>query len=192
MAKRDKHSGSSVSAAAEAVRRAAAQAAGAVDALRARHPNPMAEVGEALTAGQEALSDLAAQARASSAAVVAKTKETAQRAQKIVRRARRRVVKTLAGAQRKTKKAVATAKKVSRKRSQTVAARERATHTSTAPVSLPAGRKKRSSNRSKATKPGSNPHAATERRLQTAHVKRRQAHTASRARRRQARRDKGR
>jgi len=166
MAKREERSGSSVTTAAEIIGRAAGQAAGAVDAFRSRHPHPIAEVGEALTAGQEALSDLTAQARAGSAAVVAKTKDAAQRAQVIVRRARRRAVKTLARVTRTTKKAVASAKKVARKRR---------------------------SKRSKATKPGSaGPNAATRRRLQTAHVKRRQAHAASGTRRRQARRDKGR
>jgi hypothetical protein len=58
MATREERSGSSVTTAAEIVGRAAGQAAGAVDTFRSRHPHPISEVGEALTAGQEALTDL--------------------------------------------------------------------------------------------------------------------------------------
>lgn len=192
MAKRRQSSASSVTTAAEIVGQAAGQAAAAVDAFRSRHPHPIAEVGEAMTAGQEVLADVAAQALSGSAAVVAKTKDVAQRAQKIVRRARRRVVKTLARAKRTTKKAAANAKKASGKRSQ-VAAHEPAPQRSVGTVNSPARRKKRASKRSSAFKHGSaGPNVATKRRLQTAHIKRRQAHAASHARRRQARRDKGR
>ena len=118
MAKRRQSSASSVTTAAEIAGQAAGQVAAAVDAFQSRHPHPIAEVGEAMTAGQEALADVAAQALSGSAAVVAKTKDVAQRAQKIVRRARRRVVKTLARAKRTTKKSRANAKKMSGKRSQ--------------------------------------------------------------------------
>jgi hypothetical protein len=189
MATREERSGSSVTTAAEIVGRAAGQAAGAVDTFRSRHPHPISEVGEALKAGQEALTDLAAQARAGSAAVVAKTMDAAERAQTIVRRARRRAVKTLARAKRATRKAVTHTKKVARKRSPSAAARKRTTQTSTAAASTPVSRKKRRPKRSKATNPA-RPNAGTRRRLQNAHVKRRQAHTASRVRRKQARRDK--
>jgi hypothetical protein len=122
MAKREERSGSSVTTAAEIVGRTAGQAAGVVDAFRSRHPHPISDVGEALTAGQEALTDLPAQARAGSAAVVAKTMDAAERAQTIVRRARRRTVKTLARAKRATRKAVTHTKKVARTRSPSAAA----------------------------------------------------------------------
>ncbi len=58
MAKRREPSTSSVTAAAEIVGRASGQAAATIDAFRSRHPHPVAEAGEAMTAGQEALTDL--------------------------------------------------------------------------------------------------------------------------------------
>jgi altronate dehydratase len=189
MANREKR-GSSIDTAAEAVGRAAGQAAGVVDALRTRHPHPMAELHEALAAGREALTDLASRARASSAAVVGKTQDGATRARKAARRARRRVVKMVVQAKRTTKKAVTRAKQVRRETSKRRASRKQTPQRSTAAVALSTG--KRPATRSNATKPGSSDSAANTRRLQTAHVKRRQAHASSRARRQQARRDKGR
>ena len=189
MAKRREPSTSSVTAAAEIVGRAAGQAAATVDAFRSRHPHPIAEAGEAMTAGQEALTDLTAQARAGSAAVVAKSKDVARRAQKIVRRARRRAVKTIDRAKRTTKKVVTRAKKIARKPSKAAIAGGRSAQTPTG-VNTPASRKKRRAKRPNATKPGAGQVSAKRRSLQTAHVKRRQAHTASRGKRQQARRDK--
>ena len=188
MAKRREPLTSGIAAAAEIIGRATGQAAATVDAFRSRHPHPIAEVGEAMTTSQEALTDLTAQARAGSASIVAKTKDVAHRAQTIVGSARRQAVKTLARAKRTTKKAITRAKEVARTPSKAAVARERTTPTG---VQRPASRKKRRSMRPNATKPSSaGLDSAKGRRLQTAHVKRRQAHTASPAKRRQARRDK--
>lgn len=190
MAKRREPSTSSVTAAAEVVGRATGPAAAALGSVRSRHPHPIAEVGEAITAGQEALTCLTAQARAGSAAVVAKSKDVARRAQKIVRRARRRAVKTIDRAKRTTKKVVTRAKKIARKPSEAAVAGGRSAPTP-AGVNTHASRKKGWTKRPSATKPdAAGLVSARKRSLQTAHVKRRQAHTASRGKRQQARRDK--
>jgi hypothetical protein len=173
MAKRREPSTSSVTAVAEIVGRATGEAAAAVEAFRSRHHDPIAEIAEAIPTSQEALTDLTAQARLGSAAVVAKTRDVAHRAQAVVRRARKRAVKRLARARKPLKAAN--------------------TRGRTAPA--PAGSKTAASRKKRRTK-RPNPAAsgsadsAKSRSLQTAHVKRRQAHTASRGRRQQARRDR--
>jgi hypothetical protein len=159
MAKRREPSTSSITAVAEIVGRAAGEAAAAVEAFRSRHPDPIAEIAEAIPTSQEALTDLTAQARLGAHAVV--------------RRARKRAVKRLARA-RKPLKAANT-------RGRTAPA---PTGSKTA-----ASRKKRRTRRPNPAASGS-ADSAKSRSLQTAHVKRRQAHTASRGRRQQARRDR--
>jgi hypothetical protein len=190
MAKRREPSTSSVTAVAEIVGRATGQAPAAVEAFRSRHPHPIAEVGEAISTSQEALADLTAQAPLGSAAVVAKTREVAHRGQEVVRRARRRAVKTLARAKRTTKKAMTRTKDVARKPLKAANTRGRTAPTPTG-IKTAASRKKRRTKRPSPTTSGSaGQDSAKSRSLQTAHVKRRQAHTAARGKRQQARRDK--
>jgi hypothetical protein len=183
MAKREEQSRSTIIRAAEIV----GQAAGAVDAFRSRHPHPISEVGDALTAGQQALKDLAAQARVGSAAAVAKTMDAAERAQAIVRQTGSRALKTVARMKPATKPVATRAKKAGRKRAQTAAPEQRTSQTKKT-ATAPGSRKKRSA-KAKSAKVA-RPSAAATRRLESSHVKRSQAHTASRGRRKQARRDK--
>ncbi len=106
-------------AAAEIAGRSLGQAVSAVDRLKARHPHPVTEVGEALAAGRKSLTGLTSRARARSTAVVKTTKTTAKKTRATLTRARRRSAKAIARMTRQSRKA--------KKQSQTLVRRARKT-----------------------------------------------------------------
>ncbi len=111
---------SAIDTAAKFVGRTLGQAEGSIDALKARHPHPLTEAHEALTAGQETLTDIASRTATTTTAVVKRVKAAARSVKKAARRTRRRSTKMAAGAKRTTRKVVRRAKKAARRARTTV------------------------------------------------------------------------
>ncbi len=120
MAKPQKPTNATIKAA-EITGRALGQVAGSFDALKARHPHPIAEAREALAVGQEKFTALASEAGARSAAVVNNTKALAKKTRRVATGARRQSAKMIAGAARTTRTVAKVAKKAVRRARKTVA-----------------------------------------------------------------------
>lgn len=184
MAPRQNRRKALIEVAAEAAGHTLGRAARTVDSLQTRHPHPVAEMQEAAVTGLEKIASAASEASATATAALKTTKAAMQRAQQMATSARR-VAKT---AVKRTKKTV-------RRPSKTAApAAASGTH-------APATRKRSSSSArtrptrratptSSAKRKTSAPPGVGVRALQSAHVKRRQAHVSSQTKRQQARRDR--
>ena len=97
--------------AAEVVGHALGTVAGTIDSLQAQHPHPVDEMREALTAGQETLAAIAADAGTRASSVIKKAKAVARRTKKSVAQARRKSKPAVARVTRAAKKMVKRAKK---------------------------------------------------------------------------------
>lgn len=86
------------------VARALGAVAGRFDALKARHPDPLAEAGQALGRGQAKVRKIATEAAATSKAAVAGTKAVLKKTERAATRARRKGSKAVADATRATQK----------------------------------------------------------------------------------------
>lgn len=170
--------------AAEVAGRTLGHVAHTIDSFQAQHPHPVTEMQEAVATGVEKLATAAAEARATTAATVKTTKAAMRRAQQMATRAGRgakTVVKRVKKAVRRPPKmASITASPVTH-----APATRKGSQSSLRSRPVP-----RATPTSSAKRQASAPPGTGVRTLQSAHVKRRQAHVSSQTKRQQARRDR--
>jgi hypothetical protein len=112
MAKGKNKQSAVVDRAAEAVGHALGTIAGTIESIQTQHPHPMDEARDALTAGQETLSAVAAKAGTRAASVIKKAKAAARRTKtKVIKRVRPKSATTVARVTRTTRKVVKRVKK---------------------------------------------------------------------------------
>jgi hypothetical protein len=174
-----------IEVAAETAGRTLGRAAHTVEALRARHPHPVAEMQEAVATRLGKLAATASQARAATTAAVKSTTTARQQAGQKDSGAARNAKGAATAAKRKTSAGQA------RRTGSTTAASP--TNTRTAKKSSPSTGRPRAAAGTSATAAKRKTSATSDadlKRRQLGHTARRQAHAASRTKRQQARRDR--
>jgi hypothetical protein len=182
MAKRQRGKKAAIQEAAEAAGRTVGFVANSIDALQARHPDPMAEVHAALATAAEKIGTLAAAAHAQSDAAVRRARAAIERAQQLagqVRQTTKTATKRLTAAVRPDTTTPSTGVPYSKTPVRTTRKPQ-----PSAVVGQGAG------HRESAKLAARGRTAAGMDALAAANVKRRQAHVSSQTKRRQARRDK--